>query len=69
MADKEIKKNVWSKLQYQCYARGCNCHGCPMITMIESAPRCQVKYSILNFIKQYGLPIDVQTKGVINEKD
>lgn len=64
----EIKP--WTDVQKYCYNRNCNCRGCQVPNLVPSLHgRCWVKKSIREYIEKYGVPDNIKTKGIIDEKD
>lgn len=57
---------IWTDIQQFCYDRNCNCDGCDF-TEMNLSTACKVKQSIIDYIKEYGLPRRVQTKGIIED--
>ena len=55
----EIKNEKWSEIQKECYERNCNCRGCEYK---QYNSNCQVKKSLIEQIKKFGLESGVKTK-------
>ena len=53
------KKENWSDIQKECYERNCICSGC---SYSQYETKCQVKYSLIEKIKVFGLESGVKTK-------
>lgn len=64
MVDYYATKKEWSNIQKECYERNCICEGC-MYTKYN--PNCAVKGSIIERVLKFGLPKDINTKGVLAE--
>lgn len=66
----KIIQREWTDVQKYCYNRNCNCRGCQVPNLVPSLHgRCWVKKSIREYIEKYGVPKDIKTKGIIDEKD
>lgn len=67
----KVEVKPWTQLQKFCYARNCNCCQCPIPKQVPSLRgHCWVKRAIRKHIEQFGMPDNVETKGIIsNEKD
>lgn len=46
----------WSTDAVNCYKRGCICEGCPIRKIVKSLEKCQMKASVLELVKRYGIP-------------
>jgi hypothetical protein len=57
----------WTPTQEMCYLRNCNCRGCEVLELLSSERRCMVKKSIIIFIKKFGVPEGLETKGIIDD--
>ena len=55
----DMRNGKWSDLQKECYERNCICRGCGY-SQYSSA--CQVKYSLMEKIKVFGVESGVKTK-------
>lgn len=56
----------FNDLQLECYNRNMNCLGC-FYSQYNSIKKCRVKKSIMEQILKYGVPEDLETKGVEND--
>ena len=56
----------FNDLQLECYNRNMNCLGC-FYSQYNSIKKCGVKDSIMEYILKYGIPNNLETKGVKNE--
>lgn len=57
----------WTPTQEMCYLRNCDCRGCEVLDLLSSERRCMVKKSIMLFIKKFGVPEGLETKGTIDD--
>lgn len=46
----------WTIDAINCYNRNCICKGCPMLQLIKSTDKCQMKASVLELVKRHGIP-------------
>lgn len=46
----------WNIDAVNCYKRGCICEGCPIKKLVKSLYKCQMKASVLELVKLYGIP-------------
>lgn len=53
------RNEKWSDIQKECYARNCICEGCEYK---EYNSHCQVKRSIIETIRAFGLEDGIRTK-------
>ena len=60
------KPKHWTKLAEMCYERGCVCEGCYYAGLDNFGMGCQVKASVLESVKLYGIPFE-RTKVVIDD--
>ena len=56
--------NKLTDLQLECYERNMNCLGCYYSKFNK---KCRIKKSIIDFIRQYGKPINLKEKGEKND--
>ena len=64
MANYYATKKDWSNIQKECYERNCVCKEC---MYIKYNPNCGVKSSIIEKVLKFGLPKNIETKGVLAE--
>lgn len=55
----------WTQAMTDCYERNCNCKGCHTKTLIPSMHKCFAKRAIVEYIKKYGVPEELETKGIL----
>ena len=55
----------FNDLQLECYNRNMNCLNC---YYKQYNPKCRVKWTILQFIKEKGIPKNLKTKGVKDDR-
>ena len=55
----DMRNGKWSDLQQECYERNCICRGCKYS---QYSSECQVKYSLMEKIKVFGVESGVETK-------
>lgn len=53
--------------QLECYNRNMNCSGC-FYSQYNTIKKCRVKKSIMEQILKYGVPEDLETKGVEDDR-
>ena len=56
----------FNDVQLECYNRNMNCLGC-FYSQYNSIKKCRVKKSIMEHIFKYGIPENLETKGVRND--
>ena len=56
----------FNDIQLECYNRNMNCLGC-FYSQYNTIKKCRVKKSIMECILKYGIPENLETKGVENE--
>ena len=56
----------FNNIQLECYKRNMNCLGC-FYSQYNSIKKCRVKNSIMAHILKYGVPENLETKGVRND--
>lgn len=56
----------FNDLQLECYNRNMNCLGC-FYSQYNTIKKCRVKKSIMEHIFKYGVPENLETKGVRND--
>ena len=62
-------QNIYHKfndIQLECYNRNMNCLGC-FYSQYNSIRKCRVKKSIMEQILKYGIPKNLETKGIRND--
>lgn len=60
----------WTKTACACYLRGCRCSGCYYEWFFRDSPyKCKMKYTILELIKKFGLPENLQNKFGVKEEE
>lgn len=50
------KYKRWSKSAIECYDRGCKCKGCNYEHYFLSQQKCQMKYTVLELVRELGAP-------------
>ena len=56
----------FNDIQLECYKRNMNCLGC-FYSQYNTIKKCMVKKSIMEHIFKYGIPENLETKGVRND--
>ena len=56
----------FNNIQLECYNRNMNCLGC-FYSQYNTIKKCRVKKSIMEQILKYGIPENLETKGVRND--
>ena len=56
----------FSDIQLECYNRNMNCLGC-FYRQYNAIRKCRVKKSIMERILKYGIPENLETKGIEND--
>ena len=56
----------FNELQLECYNRNMNCLGC-FYSQYNTIKKCRVKKTIMEHILKYGIPENLETKGVRND--
>ena len=56
----------FNDIQLECYNRNMNCLGC-FYSQYNTIKKCRVKKSIMEQIFKYGIPENLETKGVRND--
>lgn len=56
----------FNDIQLECYNRNMNCLGC-FYSQYNSIKKCRVKKAIMEQILKYGIPENLETKGVEND--
>lgn len=62
-------RNTYHKfndIQLECYNRNMNCLGC-FYSQYNTEYKCRIKNSIMEHILKYGIPKNLETKGVRND--
>lgn len=60
------KVRAWNKLLIMCYSRRCRCKGCEYAQFAEDGSKCQVKASVLEAVRVFGIPFEL-SEVVISE--
>lgn len=60
------KLRGWNELTKMCYARCCVCRGCENEHISIDGLRCQVKASVLESVRVFGVPFE-RSKVVMGE--
>ncbi len=50
-------KSGWTKEGIYCFKRRCVCEGCRYNGTFESIKHCQMKASVLEMVRRFGVPI------------
>lgn len=53
---KTVTARYWTTDAINCYNRGCICIDCPILKMVKSLDKCQMKATVLELVKKYGKP-------------
>lgn len=48
----------WNDLTIMCYERGCVCRGCEFSKGFSDNSKCQVKASVLEMVRVFGVPYE-----------
>lgn len=51
-----IRLKRWTPAAKECYLRGCKCKGCNYEHYFLSQQKCQMKYTVLELVRQLGAP-------------
>ena len=56
----------FNDIQLECYNRNMNCLGC-FYSQYNTIKKCMVKKSIMEHILKYGVPENLEAKGIRND--
>ena len=46
----------WTIDAINCYNRGCICKDCPILNLVNSIGKCQMKATVLELVRIHGIP-------------
>jgi len=73
---KSVSVRRWTITSIDCYERGCVCEGCfyneffspqEYKTLLETNTKCQMKASVLELVRLFGIPEGMTVKTIIEE--
>lgn len=66
---KQLKVRRWTVSAIECFKRGCICNGCYYDDFFKTSyHKCKMKGSVIELVRVFGIPDDVKTKTIIEEK-
>jgi len=58
----------WTPTARECFKRGCVCEGCFYKEFFTTSSfQCRMKGSVVELVKKFGVPEDLETKTIIGD--